>query len=301
MVRSRETLDPGLAGATAGQWPARLADSRFSQFDRVANASATRPYSYGGAKMLRKIVVGVIVTIARLARLVRRRWLAVLLVPVMLVAAGGCATPDYRSTGPVPSATCDDILAKAVALDRSGQSGNGYDDLSAVLEMLRTSNCPEQWDVFTDYSSGPVLAEVYGKYSDGPVRCSEISRNMAAMQLLREDGVCEGRPGGSRPDDQEESQQPGGGVAWDEAIAHVGSRERVCGPLASIGSSSDDVFLNIGRDYPDPDRFTVVLWDIGRVKHIAAGTTVCASGRITRYQGVAQIELRSVRGVELYR
>lgn len=100
---------------------------------------------------------------------------------------------------------------------------------------------------------------------------------------------------------QSASSYPGGGIAWNKAINHVGSRKRVCGPLAGIGSSSDDVFLNIGRDYPDPGRFTVVLWDIGGIKPIAAGTTVCVSGRISLYRGVPQIQLRSASDVKLYR
>ena len=77
--------------------------------------------------------------------------------------------------------------------------------------------------------------------------------------------------------------------------------QRVCGPLAGIGNSSDDVFLNIGRDYPDPDRFTIVIWDIGDVEPVAAGTTVCTTGQITQYEGVAQIQLRSTSDIELYR
>ena len=67
----------------------------------------------------------------------------------------------------------------------------------------------------------------------------------------------------------------------------------MCGPFAGTGRSSDDVFVNLGLTYPDPDRFTIVLWDVGSVETPAIGRTVCASGRITTYQGVAQIELRS--------
>lgn len=93
--------------------------------------------------------------------------------------------------------------------------------------------------------------------------------------------------------------QPGEGISWNEAADHVDTRQRVCGPLAGTGTTSDDVFLNLGRDYPDPDRFTVVLWDVGRVQHIDAGTNICVSGVVTSYQGVAQIELRSADAVEL--
>jgi hypothetical protein len=95
--------------------------------------------------------------------------------------------------------------------------------------------------------------------------------------------------------------QPGGGISWDEAGQHVGTHQRVCGPLMSARTSTDDVFLNLGRDYPDRGRFTIVLWDIGGVEPIASGATLCTSGTITSYEGVAQIELRSTNGVEMYR
>ena len=96
--------------------------------------------------------------------------------------------------------------------------------------------------------------------------------------------------------------QPGGGIAWDEAANYAGTTQRVCGPLAGSGTSDDDVFLNLGHDYPDPERFTIVIWDIGSVEPIAIGATVCTSGEIVLYKGVAQIELESTElgRVEVY-
>lgn len=87
-------------------------------------------------------------------------------------------------------------------------------------------------------------------------------------------------------------------VSWDRATDFVGTSQRVCGPLAAIGNSDDDVFLNIGYDYPDPARFTIVVWDVGSVYSILPGTTVCATGTITMYEGVPEIELRSADLVE---
>ena len=94
--------------------------------------------------------------------------------------------------------------------------------------------------------------------------------------------------------------QPGGGIAWHEAANHAGTVQRVCGPLAGSGNSTDDVFLNLGRDYPDPERFQIVLWDVGGVEPIPYGATLCTYGQITLYKGVAQIELETASLVQIY-
>jgi hypothetical protein len=107
-----------------------------------------------------------------------------------------------------------------------------------------------------------------------------------------------------RPRDRDRHRAPSPryprGIEWDQAIEHVGTRQRVCGPLAGIGTDSDDVFLNIGRDFPDPGRFTIVLWDVGGVEPVPPGTLLCATGVVTDFEGVAQIQLRSVHAVEVY-
>ncbi|MCP2032187.1 hypothetical protein L1277_002286 [Okibacterium sp. HSC-33S16] len=94
--------------------------------------------------------------------------------------------------------------------------------------------------------------------------------------------------------------QPGGGIAWNDAAAYAGTTQRVCGPLAGTGNSSDDVFVNLGRDYPDPGRFQIVVWDVGALEPIRGGVTVCTAGVITLYNGVAQIELESPELIEIY-
>ena len=93
---------------------------------------------------------------------------------------------------------------------------------------------------------------------------------------------------------------PGAGIAWDDAVNHAGTTQRVCGPLAGGGNSDDDVFLNLGRDYPDPERFQIVVWDVGGLESIGGGVTLCTSGQITLYEGVAQIELTDPNLIEIY-
>jgi hypothetical protein len=81
-------------------------------------------------------------------------------------------------------------------------------------------------------------------------------------------------------------------VEWDEADRHLGERVKVCGPLADLGHDSDDTFLNVGAPYPSSDRFVVVLWQQADVDLVVDdGYEVCALGEVSRYQGVAQIEV----------
>lgn len=69
----------------------------------------------------------------------------------------------------------------------------------------------------------------------------------------------------------------------------------------SARTSYDDVFLNLAQGYPDPTRFTIVLWDIGGLEYIENGATFCAQGQVTSYEGVAQIELYDPAQVEIGR
>ena len=94
--------------------------------------------------------------------------------------------------------------------------------------------------------------------------------------------------------------QPGGGIPWNQAVDYAWTTQRVCGPLAGGGNSEDDVFLNLGSDYPNPERFQIVVWDIGGLEPIDGGATLCTSGAITLYEGVAQIELTDPSLIEIY-
>lgn len=105
-----------------------------------------------------------------------------------------------------------------------------------------------------------------------------------------------GDPGGSSA----ATSGPTGSIPWSDAINRVGSTQYVCGPLANSGVSGDDVFLNLGLGYPEVGRFTIVLWDVGAVEEIPSGTTLCARGTITLYQGTAQIELTDPGSVEVW-
>lgn len=89
---------------------------------------------------------------------------------------------------------------------------------------------------------------------------------------------------------------------WNEAGQHVGRTACVEGPVASVGTSrGGDVFLNLGKPYPDPGRFTLFIPARHVGKFEAAygarfwtnlvGRRVRALGEIRLYQGVPEILL----------
>src|SRR3712207_4248623 len=55
-----------------------------------------------------------------------------------------------------------------------------------------------------------------------------------------------------------------GAISWDDALQHVGERQTIEGPVVGTvyvaSSNGQPTFLNVGRDYPDSGRFTVVIW-----------------------------------------
>ena len=216
---------------------------------------------------------------------------------ILVVLATGCSTSGSGNAAG-DAYRCRDLLDATIRLVRAGKEGNGYDPLSNSLESMRRDGCSRQIDIITDYLSVQSVTKQLGVDS-----CSELAEygiHAAALKLLRQDGLCAGRARTSSTEKVTGRVQPGGGIPWNEARQHVGTSQRVCGPLSGIGSSDDDVFLNIGRDYPDPMRFTFVLWDVGGVEPKPTGTMLCASGQITSYEGAAQIELRSISAVQVY-
>lgn len=80
-------------------------------------------------------------------------------------------------------------------------------------------------------------------------------------------------------------------VEWDEAASHIGERARVCGPVAGVGHDKNDSFINLGVNYPDPARFTIVAWDDPDAgDDLAVGSRICVDGEISSYEGLPQIE-----------
>ena len=98
-------------------------------------------------------------------------------------------------------------------------------------------------------------------------------------------------------------------ILWSEAINHIGERTTVYGPVigATYASSSkgQPTFLNVGKNYPDPARFTVLIWGSDRSKFSPApenqfkGRTIYVYGLIELYQGSAEIIVNSPSQIQV--
>lgn len=90
-----------------------------------------------------------------------------------------------------------------------------------------------------------------------------------------------------------------GAVSWSAAKSYVGRVVTVRGPVVDAvyaqSSNGSPTFLNLGRAYPSPSRFTIVIWSQNRARFGTPerryrGRTICIRGRVSTYGGVAQIE-----------
>jgi hypothetical protein len=90
-----------------------------------------------------------------------------------------------------------------------------------------------------------------------------------------------------------------GAISWTAARSAVGRVATVKGPVVDAfyarSSSGSPTFLNLGRAYPNPSRFTIVIWSENRARFGSPerryrGRSICVRGRITTYRGSAQVE-----------
>ena len=94
-----------------------------------------------------------------------------------------------------------------------------------------------------------------------------------------------------------------GAISWQDAAKHGGSTATVEGPVVGTqyasSSNGKPTFLNVGKPYPDPARFTVVIWGENRGKFskppesLYKGKDICVSGVVQMYQGSPQIVVDS--------
>jgi DNA/RNA endonuclease YhcR with UshA esterase domain len=92
-------------------------------------------------------------------------------------------------------------------------------------------------------------------------------------------------------------------IQWNEARDYIGVKVIICGPVVdskwASGSNGKPTFLNMGKPYPEKDRFTVVIWEEYRdnfpetPEEYYLGKTVCVTGIVDVYKNSCQIELRS--------
>ena len=104
------------------------------------------------------------------------------------------------------------------------------------------------------------------------------------------------------------STLPSGAISWTEAQYHIGDVTTVCGPVVdaqwAIDSPDQLTILNIGREYPDPDRLNVIISinNRGNFPHAPEeyylGKTICVSGLIYPYKGIPQMSVKDPSQIE---
>jgi DNA/RNA endonuclease YhcR with UshA esterase domain len=90
-------------------------------------------------------------------------------------------------------------------------------------------------------------------------------------------------------------------INWNEAYGYIDEFVTVCGPVVSAyfatSTNGQPTFLNIGKEYPDPERFTALIW--GRdleyfpfnPDQYYFGKTICVQGFVEEYKGTLEIEV----------
>jgi hypothetical protein len=105
-----------------------------------------------------------------------------------------------------------------------------------------------------------------------------------------------------RPSTVSASKSCRGAVSWQTARKYMGRYATIKGPVAgskyAASSNGSPTFLNIGVDYPNPRRVTVVIWGENRARFGSPerryrGHTLCVRGLVEAYGGVPEIEVTS--------
>ena len=82
-------------------------------------------------------------------------------------------------------------------------------------------------------------------------------------------------------------------INWDQAKDHVGQLVTVTGPVVGIHDFGGAAVLNVGKDFPDPTRFTVYISEDARPDMPADldnGKIITVTGTVKLYHDVPEIE-----------
>lgn len=96
-----------------------------------------------------------------------------------------------------------------------------------------------------------------------------------------------------------QSSRKANATSWDQASGYIDEQATITGPVVSAiyasTSNGEPTFLNVGKDYPDPARFTVVIWGKNRDNFGSApedeydGKTISVTGQVVEYNGIPEI------------
>lgn len=204
------------------------------------------------------------------------------------------------------SATLAALLTACTSHTSSGSTTAHYtpscdQQLSEFVEQFRAGNNDADWSFAGDCAGEQKIATDYMSHAGSELlkveHCDELlgwNVRPEAIALLEEDGWCSSEPTPALVADWPEE-----GLGWDDARDHAGTVQRVCGPLMSARETADGTFLNVGRDYPSPDRFTFVFWGV-HLEPINMDEVLCGSGEVYLYDGVGQMELNDPAELEIW-
>ena len=98
-------------------------------------------------------------------------------------------------------------------------------------------------------------------------------------------------------------------IPWNQAKGQVGRQATVGGPVARATFASttrgQPTFVDLGVGFPDPNRFTILIWGNNRrnfptpPEQLYVGKTVCVTGQVTEFQGIAQIEVTAPAAIRV--
>ena len=98
-------------------------------------------------------------------------------------------------------------------------------------------------------------------------------------------------------------------ISWRNIGQHVGITVAVVGPVMAVsqrdGIRGNPTWMEVGAAFPNQNRLKVVIWE--EQKHLfpmvtpgqLTGHSVCITGKLPDYKGVAQIVLRDANQLSL--
>jgi hypothetical protein len=85
-------------------------------------------------------------------------------------------------------------------------------------------------------------------------------------------------------------------ISWDQAGDHIGQTVTVVGPVVGSHDFGGAAVLNVGKNYPDPDRFTVYIRAEKRAgipDDLYVGKTISVTGTLKIFKNAAEIQAGS--------
>lgn len=224
---------------------------------------------------------------------IRRRVAPLLTVTAVAASTvlAGCSSysnPSYEPSG--SSVSCSSL--RETVLERIRTGDTSY-TINYELQDL-TDHCSDDYSFVISYNALWMEAQS-GDVQPCNLWVGRPSIEPAALELFRSEGGCT-----DAPPEPAAPAWPDGGLGWNEAINYMGTTQRVCGPLRSARNTEWGIFVNVGEDYPSPSRFTFVVWGDWWMDPITPSATICATGPISSYEGVVQMELADPGQLEIW-